>query len=159
MNLRLIALRVGDELKYDSTVNEIGRLASSFFRFQREPFSHDSITSQRAQLIYDWLMALGKQRMTESERSALVAKFCLGVSPEAHRTAVEAILVEGGIDSGEATQEERAAFVGRGFHPEVVACARKLFLQRNYFHAVFEAPGDCVGLDWQHRDLALWQPR
>jgi hypothetical protein len=38
MNLRLIALRVGDELKYDSTVNEIGRLASSFFRFQRESF-------------------------------------------------------------------------------------------------------------------------
>jgi hypothetical protein len=158
MSLRLIALRVGDDVKYNSTVNEIGRFASSFFRFQRESFPHDSITSQRAQLIYDWLMALGKQRMTESERSALVAKFCLAVSPEAHKAAVEAILVDGGIDSVEATQEKRAAFAGRGFHPEVVACARKLFLQRNWFQAVFEDPVDCVCLDWQHRDLAPWQP-
>ena len=66
-------------------------------------------------------------------------KFCLGISPEANKAAVQAILVEGGIGSGEATQEERAAFALRGFHPEVVTHARRLFIQRNYFHAVFEA--------------------
>lgn len=139
MNLRLIAVKVGDELKYDTTVNEIGRLASSLFRFHYESFPIDSITSVRAQLIYNWLMSLGKQRITDSERSSLIAKFCLGISPEAHKGEVEKILIEGGLVTGEASQEERSAFAARGFHAEVVTHSRKLFLQRNYFHAVFES--------------------
>lgn len=139
MNIRLVALKVGDELKYDATVNEIGRIASAMFRFEKESFPHDSITSVRAQLIYDWLLSLAKQRMVESEREALVTKFCLAVSPEAHKPAIEAILVEGGLSDSEATRESRIMFAGRNFHPQVQLHARPLYLQRNYFHAVFEA--------------------
>lgn len=138
-NIRLIALKVGDELKYDSTVNEIGRVASALFRFQKESFPHESITSVRAQLVYDWLMSLGKQEMADDERAKLISQFCLAISPEQHKPAIERLLMEGGITEAAATREERAAFLGRGFHAEVIRHSRTLYLQRNYFHAVFEA--------------------
>jgi uncharacterized protein (TIGR02391 family) len=137
--IRLIALRVGDELKYDATVNEIGRAASALFRFSRESFPHESITSQRAQLIYDWLLTLAKQRMTDDEREALISRFCLAISPQAHLSAVERILTEGGVGAAAAGREQRAALASRGLHPDVVLHAGKYFLQHNYFHAVFEA--------------------
>lgn len=139
MNLRLIALKVGDLLKYDSTVNEIGRAASAMFRFQREAFPHESITSQRAQLIYDWLLSLGRQEMGNEEREALLIKFCQAISPEQHKAALEIILIEGEVSLALATKESRALFASRGFHPEIFKHSRMLFLQGNFFHAVFEA--------------------
>lgn len=139
MNIRLVALKVGNELKYDSTVNDIGRIASAVFHFQKQSFPHESITSVRAQLIYDWLMTLGKQAMEPAEREALVTKFCLAVSTEDHKSAIETILVEGGVSGGQATKESRMLFTGRNFHAQVQVHARNLFLQRNYFHAVFES--------------------
>lgn len=139
MNLRLIALKVGDQLKYDATINEIGRVASALFRFQRESFPHESITSQRAQLVYDWLMSVGKQRLTDEERENLVCEFCLAIAPEQHRPAIERILVEGGITARATNREQHLVFVARGFHPEVIKHSQKYFLQYNYFHAVFEA--------------------
>ncbi|MEO8139349.1 MAG: TIGR02391 family protein [Gemmatimonadota bacterium] len=138
MNIRLIATQVGDTLKYDATVNEIGRAAAALFRFNKEAFPNESITSQRAQLVYDWIMTLGKQAMEEDRRGSLLAQFCLSIAPEQHRAAVERILVEGGVASVTATKEERLAFAARGLHPEVVKHGQSLFLQRNYFHSVFE---------------------
>ncbi len=84
-------------------------------------------------------MSLGKQEMVEEERAKLISQFCLAISPEANKAAVEQILVEGGIAEALATRAERAAFLNRGFHAEVVRHSRTLYLQRNYFHAVFEA--------------------
>lgn len=139
MNIRLLALQLGDLLKYDATVNEIGRVASALFRFEKEVFPHDSITSVRAQHIYDWLMSLGKQSMAPEARDALVTQFCLAIAPEQHKAAVEDILTKAGVAEGIATRESHTQFAGRGFHAEVQRHARRLFLQRNYFHAVFEA--------------------
>lgn len=139
INLRLVALQVGNELKYDSTINEIGRAASALFRFQKESFPHESVTSQRAQLIYDWLMSLGKQRMTDSEREQLLSQFAFAITPEAHRGTVERILTDGGVGASAAGREQRALFESRGLHPEVIRHAQKYYLQYNYFHAVFEA--------------------
>lgn len=139
LNIRLLALQLGDVLKYDTSVNEIGRAASALFRFNKESFPHDSITSVRAQHIYDWLMSLGKQSMAPEARDALVTQFCLTIAPEKHKAAVEKILTTAGVAEGAATKESRANFSGRGFHAEVQRHARQLFLQRNYFHAIFEA--------------------
>ncbi len=55
MNIRLIAVEAGDALKYDTTVNEIDRIGSAVFPFQRDEFPLDSITSVRAKHIYNWL--------------------------------------------------------------------------------------------------------
>ncbi len=137
--IRLIALQVGNELKYDATVNEIGRAASALFRFPKESFPHESITSQRAQLVYDWVLSLAKQRMADDERESLLARFCIAIAPESHRPAIEKILTDGGVGATSAGREQRAALSSRGLHPQVILNAGKYFQQHNYFHAVFEA--------------------
>lgn len=139
MNYRLIAVKVGDLLKYDATVNEIGRVADSIFRFPREDFPHESITSVRAQRIYDWLLTLAKQKMNPEERDRLLVAFCRAVAPEQHRMQVERILAEADVSPLAINKEAFEVFAAREFHPDVVTHSRNLFVQGNYFHAVFEA--------------------
>jgi uncharacterized protein (TIGR02391 family) len=136
-NYRLIAIQVGDAIKFDSTINEINRLGGALLRLQRESFPNDAITSQRAQLVHDWVLTLAKQRMNPEERDRLLADFCLQISPEQQRAAVAQILVDNGVRAG--SRENMEAFGRRAFHPTVTQHARALFLQNNYFHAVFEA--------------------
>lgn len=136
MDIRLIATQVGDALKYDTTVNEIGRAATSVFRFRCQSFPNEAITSVRAKAIYDWIMTLGRQEMGADERERLLLKFCRAISPDHHRVTVERILLEAGVSIPR--REEYEAFFSRGFHSEVTRHAQKLFLESNYFHAVFE---------------------
>lgn len=76
MNYRLIAIQIGDLLKYETTINEINRIAQAIFGFQRESFSHESITSKRAQLVYDWILSLAKQEMDPEIRNQQLIQFC-----------------------------------------------------------------------------------
>lgn len=138
-NYRAIAVEVGDALKYDSTVNEINRTASSLFHFARESFPHEAITSARAQLVHDWVLTLARQRMDGEERDRLLAQFCLKIAGDNHRTAIQRILADAGIGRRVINREDEELFVSRRFHGTVVQHARKLFLEGNYFHAVFEA--------------------
>jgi uncharacterized protein (TIGR02391 family) len=137
-NYRAIAVEVGDLLKYDSTVNEINRTAGSLFRFNRESFPNDAITSVRAQTVHDWILSLAKQRMGADERDQLLAQFCLKIAGE-HRDAVQRILTEAGLGKSVVNREDQELLAGRRFHPTVTLHSRKLFLESNYFHAVFEA--------------------
>lgn len=139
MNYRLVAIQVGDLLKWDVSRNVIDRLAHSIFRFQREAFPHESITSQRAQLIYDWIMSLAKQRMDPEVRSQLLLQFCRSITPPKFKDEVEKILENAGGASGLLTKEDYTQFAARNFHPIIVEHCRDLFLQGNFFHAVFEA--------------------
>jgi uncharacterized protein (TIGR02391 family) len=138
-NYRLIAVQVGDALKYVTTINEINRIAGAIFPFQRENFPNDSITSSRAQAIHDWILSLAKQRMGEDERNKLLKSFCDQLSGEGDsRKAVYSILQAADIALGE-ENKYRNEFLQRGFHREVIKHCQKLFIQGNYFHAVFEA--------------------
>lgn len=74
-NYRLIAIQVGDALKYSTSINEINRIAGAIFPFPCESFSNESITSSRAKLVHDWILSLAKQKMGESERNALLKSF------------------------------------------------------------------------------------
>lgn len=138
-NYRAIAVEVGNVLKYDSTVNEIDRAGGSLFAFRMESFPNAAITSVRAQLVHDWILSLAKQRMEAEQRDKLLVQFCLKIAPEGHRDAVQRILGEAGIGASITNQENLQCLAERRFHPTVIAHARKLFLQSNYFHAVFEA--------------------
>ena len=80
-NYKLIAIQVGDELKWVTSVNEIGRAASAVFPFGRRDYPLGSITSVRAQLIYDWIMTLAAQKMAESEKQQLLADFVDAIAP------------------------------------------------------------------------------
>ena len=45
MNLELIATKIGNYVKYTTTINEINRAAKPIFKFPRQEFPNESITS------------------------------------------------------------------------------------------------------------------
>ena len=138
-NYRLIAVQVGDALKYQTSINEINRIGCAIFRFRSERFPNEAITSSRAQLVHDWILTLAKQLMAEGERDQLLKSFCDQLCPDdALRETIHSILEAAGVASDEAKSDLRE-FLGRAFHPQVDTHCRKLFSQGNYFHAVFEA--------------------
>jgi len=139
MNYRLIAVQIGDLLKYSTSVNEINRLAGAIFRFQRQSFPNEAITSQRAQLIHDWILSLARQEMNPEERNQLLIRFCHSLATDQNRKDVGKILVSAGISQEAVNREDYTLFLARDFHPEIIKHCRELFLQGNYFHAVFEA--------------------
>ena len=137
VNYRLIAVQVGDALKYATSINEINRIAGAIFPFRYERFPNDAITSSRAQMIHDWVLSLAKQEMGGEERNRLLKSFCDQLCGNSDlRATVYSILQAAGIRTGDADKRE---FLGRGFHPEVIKHCQILFSQGNYFHAVFEA--------------------
>lgn len=139
VNYRLIAVQVGDALKYATSINEINRIASAIFLFPCERFPNDAITSSRAQLIHNWILSLAKQKMEEEERNRLLISFCEQLSGDTNlRAAVRSILQDAGIVTIE-VNTDRQEFLSRGFHLEVIKHCQNLFVQGNYFHAVFEA--------------------
>ncbi|MBC7077025.1 MAG: TIGR02391 family protein [Synergistales bacterium] len=139
MNYRLIAVQIGDLLKDSTSVNEINRLAGAIFRFRRESFPNEAITSQRAQLIHDWILSLARQEMDPEERNQLLIQFCHSLANDQNRKEVDKVLISAGISQGVVNREDHALFLARDFHPEIIRHCRELFLQGNYFHAVFEA--------------------
>ena len=137
-NYRAIAVDVGDLLKYDSTVNEINRTGGALFKFSRESFPNGAITSVRAQTVHDWILSLAKQRLASEERDELLTRFCLRIAGQ-HRDVVQRILTDAGVGKSVVNKEDQELFASRRFHATVTLHSRKLFLQGNYFHAVFEA--------------------
>lgn len=135
-NYRLIAIQIGDLLKYDSTVNDINRAAKSVFNFQCETFPNESITSARAKLIHDWILTLAKQEMNNEGRNSRLFQFLDLIVPESQKQNSEKILEQAGVRSG---IESNKDFYVRNLHPEIHKHCSKLYAQGNYFHSVFEA--------------------
>ncbi|GAV23391.1 hypothetical protein cpu_19010 [Carboxydothermus pertinax] len=139
MSYKLIAIQLGDLLKWDITVNEINRVAQAIFNFKVSHFPVSSITSQRAQLIYDWIMTLATQKMNNDERNKLLVKFCIEITGDRNKDKVIRILEENGVKYNLIYKDDLNLFFSRNYHEEIHKHARNLFLQGNYFHAVFEA--------------------
>ena len=135
VNIKLFAIKLGDALKYTSSVNVINRIAKAVFPFSKDSFPNDSITSERAKLIFDWVSTLGINEPVNWKK--LLIQFCQGITSEGDKEVVDKLLKENGIGSLYDNSEMKD-FFSRGFHPEVVKHAKKLFGQRNYFHSVFE---------------------
>jgi uncharacterized protein (TIGR02391 family) len=138
MNYKLIAIQIGDVLKYDASVKDIGRAAKSIFTFQKEVFPEESsISSERAKLIYDWILTLAKQSMNNDDRNLQLHEFISLITPASNKDKVEDILGKGGVIFTE--DNDNKEFINRGFHEQIHLHCKKLFNQKNYFHAVFEA--------------------
>lgn len=135
---KLIAIEMGDLLKYDTTNNEINRVASYSFDFQiNDNFQCDSITSSRALSIYQWIMTLASQKMDNIKRNKLLFKFLEGLmNAELNEKALE-ILDKAGIS--DLNPPDMKDFYSRNFHSEIHKHCRNLYKQKNYFHSVFEA--------------------
>jgi hypothetical protein len=77
--------------------------------------------------------------MGEDERNRLLKSFCYQLSSEdSLRATVHSILQAANIPLEEENKNKRE-FLQRGFHSEVIRHCQVLFVQGNYFHAVFEA--------------------
>jgi uncharacterized protein (TIGR02391 family) len=139
MNYRLAATEIGDLLKYSKSVNEINRIASAVFGFEYENFINDNITSVRAQCIYNWIMSLAKQRLDSITRNDKLATFCFKLAPQEHYSEVCKLLSDCGISISEKHNLLLEAFHNRKLHHEIHIHSKSLFLQGNFFHAVFEA--------------------
>ncbi|MDY0325379.1 MAG: TIGR02391 family protein [Candidatus Cloacimonadaceae bacterium] len=137
MSYRKIALQVGDAIKYGTTVNDIGRAAQSVFKFPFEEFPVDSITSVRARCIFNWIMALAKQSMTSEERNGYLIEFLKIITPPDQFDDIARILDSEGIIN--IYIERSRMFIEKGFHNLVNQHCKQLFVERHYFHAVFEA--------------------
>src|SRR5213593_1495189 len=94
-NYRLIATEVGDLIKWDTSINEILRVAKALFAFRIEEFPNDAITSRRAQTVYNCVLSLAKQQMNSEGRNHLLATFCKRIAPDTHRETVLQILEDG----------------------------------------------------------------
>lgn len=82
VNFRLIGIKLGEELKYSTSINEINRIASAIFDFEVSSHPHKSITSLRSQLIYDWVMTLAEQPIEEKKKLELLQEFINALTPE-----------------------------------------------------------------------------
>lgn len=139
MNFRLIAIQFGDLLKYDTSINEINRIAGAIFSFSCEEFPNESITSVRARQIYNWIMTLGKQPMEQEARSIQLIKFCTKITSDDKKDRVIKILLENNLPYNLVYKDELDSFLSRNFHPQVHQHSKQLFLQGNFFHSVFES--------------------
>lgn len=139
-NLKLAAIKIGDVLKYDTSVNEIDRIACGTFPFARDSFPSEGITSIRAQRIYEWLMTLFIQPISDSDKRHYLQTFLNGISPAEKIETVHKILRDCGIRLKlKPVLAKQTEFDARRLHPEVIKHARNLLLKDDYFHAVFEA--------------------
>ena len=133
-----IALQVGDFLKNSTTINEINRAAQSTFDFQRIDFPLESVTSSRARLIYDWIMSLASQCMTEEVRKVQLLKFLELIALDENKDEMLRIVENAGLKT-DLHIKKRKNFLERCFHREINKNCLKLYLDEHYFHAVFEA--------------------
>lgn len=99
--IKLAAVRIGDLLKYSTTINEINRTASSLFSFGRESFPIEGITSARANLIFEWLMSLFKQTFSDAEKRDLAKMFLTNITPEAERPQIFQVMIDTAIIAAE----------------------------------------------------------
>lgn len=139
INFRLIATQIGDSLKYSVSVNEIDRLGQSILMVPKENFPNESITSVRAQTLYNWILSLGKASIEPTERVKRLINFCLDLTPEEHKGNTIKFLKKHNCPYNLLYKDNLEEFIRRNFHSEVVKHSQKLFAQANYFHAVFES--------------------
>src|SRR5947209_8175573 len=119
MNIRLIAVEVGDSLKYSTTLNEIDRIGGAIFPFRCDNFPNEAITSSRAQRIHDWVMSLGRHSCTAAERSQLLRSFLQRLaSSDEERNRILRILADAGVEDASLDREVLRRFDSRSFHAE-----------------------------------------
>jgi hypothetical protein len=81
-NYKLIAIKLGDNLKYGNSVKEINRIANAVFPFNKKEHPNESITSVRAQEVYNWILTLSEEKLPENDKIKLLSNFINELAPE-----------------------------------------------------------------------------
>lgn len=139
-NLRLVAVKLGELLKYHAPLNHIDRVALAVFDFPRQHCVTNGITSVRARRIYEWVASLEKSRIPKCERESIFMTFATSLARDGPtRSRILEILSNHGIQVCVPSSELERKFDSLELHPRLVVHCRRLFGQRHFFHAVFEA--------------------
>jgi uncharacterized protein (TIGR02391 family) len=139
MDALLIAVKIGDALKYTTTVNEIDRIGAAVLKVRKEAFPNEAITSVRAKSIHDWVLSLARTQLQPDERERRLIKSCRELAGDAEWPTISKALERAGIGAAQVNREQFNKFMDRGFHSEVIKHAQLLFMDDHLFHAVFEA--------------------
>ncbi len=139
INFRHIAIQVGDILKYYSSTNEVNRFGQSILMVNKENFPNGSITSKVAQLLYDWILSLAKTPLDSTERNKRLIAFSLELTPQEQKNQMIELLEKTGFPYNLLYKNSLDEFLKRNFHSEIIKHSQKLFMQGNFFHAVFES--------------------
>lgn len=139
INFPHIATQIGDSLKFSTTVNEIDRIGQSILKVRKEDFPNDAITSVRAKTLYNWVLSLANTALDSTERVKRLINFCLELTPEEHKKTTIEFLEKYHCPYNLLHKDSLDEFLKRNFHSEVTKHSQKLFIQGNYFHAVFES--------------------
>jgi uncharacterized protein (TIGR02391 family) len=133
-NYKMIALQIGDLIKYERSEKEINLAAQSIFNFNMQEIRiSDSITSSRARLFANWVLTLALQGIELDEKNSRLIQFLKLVFKNNISEEANTILENAGVLIS--TKD----FDSRGYHQQIHLHCRQLYRQENYFHAVFEA--------------------
>lgn len=135
-NYKIVAFQIGDLIKYTTSINQINRAALSVCSFPSLNFSkfRDAISSERAYCYLCWVFTIASQKQIPLwDRNKKLISFTKLLLEESQIDAANKIFIEAGIIA------ESHEFDNRHFHKDIIENCRKLFIETNYFHAVFEA--------------------
>ncbi len=133
-NYKMIALQIGDLIKYERSEKEINLAAQSIFNFNMQEIRiSDSITSSRARLFANWVLTLALQRMELEEKNSRLMQFLILIFKNNISEEVNTIIENAGVLIS--TKD----FDSRNYHQQIHLHCMQLYRQENYFHAVFEA--------------------
>lgn len=135
-NYKMVAFQIGDLIKYTTSINEINRAALSVCSFAAQTFPkyQQAITSERAYCHLCWVFTIASQKQLPLwERNKRLISFTKLLLVDNQIASVNKIFIDAGILA------ESHEFDNRNFHTDIVDNCRKLFIETNYFHAVFEA--------------------
>lgn len=135
-NYKIVALQIGDLIKYNTSVKEIDRAAQSVCSFRLNDYSNfrGAITSERAFRYLCWVYTIASQKdLSLLQRNNILLNFTRLLLSENQEADANRIFVLAEILS------DYEDFDNRNFHKLIVKNARDLFRESNYFHAVFES--------------------
>lgn len=79
LNFKLLATEFGESIKYDTTVNDVGRAFGALTDLTVKKYPNDSITSVRSQLIYNWVMTIGDSSLAEANKAEIIRQAILSL--------------------------------------------------------------------------------
>ena len=135
-NYKMVAFQIGDLIKDSASINEINRAALSVCSFSALSFPkyQQAITSERAYCYLCWVFTIASQKQIPLwERNKKLISFTKILIGPSQIDAANRIFIDAGILA------ESHEFDNRNYHHDVIDNCRKLFIETNYFHAVFEA--------------------
>lgn len=134
---RRLALELGDALKWDVPVNVIHRTAQGILGITDvNEYDVESITSARAQTVYNWVMTLLEAPMEAEEADRRLREFICELLPAESEQRARILRL---LQTGPTPTVATAIISISDLHPRMRKAAEALYTDGHYDQAVFEA--------------------